>query len=196
MLLFNAIFVQFHKTGTSFQYILCCYSTSTQTGNKRLFTTFISIHFILLFNWQIFNYFISLFVSIHSMLLFNFPSRKPSHKLSCCYSTEYTKMDFRKGSYFNTSYVVIQRTPSFLISLKSRPFQYIICCYSTQFSYNPIKQEPHFNISHVIIQQCTCWYLNYNTRISIHPMLLFNNAKPIILKPWTQISIHPMLLFN
>ena len=27
-------------------------------------------------------------------------------------------------------------------------------------------------------------------------MLLFNNAKPIILKPWTQISIHPMLLFN
>lgn len=82
MLLFNNAPVGILITIPGFQYILCCYSTSTQTGNKRLFTTFISIHFILLFNWQIFNYFISLFVSIHSMLLFNFPSRKPSHKFT------------------------------------------------------------------------------------------------------------------
>ena len=137
MLLFNAIFVQFHKTGTSFQYILCCYSTSTQTGNKRLFTTFISIHFILLFNWQIFNYFISLFVSIHSMLLFNFPSRKPSHKL--------TGISIHHMLLFNLLSVV-PRVSLYTISIhhmllfnKSENeylericrFQYITCCYST-----------------------------------------------------------------
>ena len=135
MLFFNAIFVQFHKTGTSFQYILCCYSTSTQTGNKRLFTTFISIHFILLFNWQIFNYFISLFVSIHSMLLFNFPSRKPSHKL--------TGISIHFMLLFNGVY-----EDGFQ---KGFIFQYIICCYSTNtILFNFIK-ESAISIHHMLL---------------------------------------------
>lgn len=138
MLLFNAIFVQFHKTGTSFQYILCCYSTSTQTGNKRLFTTFISIHFILLFNWQIFNYFISLFVSIHSMLLFNFPSRKPSHKLTgisihfmLLFNGVYED-GFQKGFIFQ--YIICYYSTLQAEQLATI-FQYVLCYYSTQWRY-------------------------------------------------------------
>lgn len=119
MLLFNNAPVGILITIPGFQYILCCYSTSTQTGNKRLFTTFISIHFILLFNWQIFNYFISLFVSIHSMLLFNFPSRKPSHK--------FTGISIHFMLLFNGVY-----EDGFQ---KGFIFQHIICCYSTHPTY-------------------------------------------------------------
>lgn len=158
MLLFNNVPVGILITIPGFQYILCCYSTSTQTGNKRLFTTFISIHFILLFNWQIFNYFISLFVSIHSMLLFNFPSRKPSHKFTgisihfmLLFNGVYED-GFQKGFIFQHIICCYSTNTILFNFIKSRPFQYIICCYSTINKASLPRTFPNFNTSYVIIQ--------------------------------------------
>lgn len=98
-----------------FQYILCCYSTSTQTGNKRLFTTFISIHFMLLFNGVYEDGFQKGFIFQHiiccystNTILFNFIKSRPFQYIICCYSTINKASLPRTFPNFNTSYVIIQ----------------------------------------------------------------------------------------
>lgn len=75
-----------------FQHILCCYSTSTQTGNKRLFT--------------IFQYMICCYST--DTILFNFIKSRPFQYIICCYSTINKASLPRTFPNFNTSYVIIQ----------------------------------------------------------------------------------------
>ena len=100
MLLFNPLSIGISDSLFPFQYIPCYYPTQ-----------FFCKQYLLLAGFQYIPCYYSTFPvenPLINLLEFQY--------ISCCYSTEYTKMDFRKGSYFNTSYVVIQRTPSFLIS--------------------------------------------------------------------------------
>lgn len=115
MLLFNNAPVGILITIPGFQYILCCYSTSTQTGNKRLFTTFISIHFMLLFNGVYEDGFQKGFIFQHiiccystNTILFNFIKSRPFQYIICCYSTINKASLPRTFPNFNTSYVIIQ----------------------------------------------------------------------------------------
>lgn len=117
-----------------FQHILCCYSTSTQTGNKRLFTIFqymICCYSTIIKAFEqaqkeVFQY-ISCCYSTNT-ILFNFIKSRPFQYIICCYSTINKASLPRTFPNFNTSYVIIQ-----LFRQSSLPlfFQYVICCYST-----------------------------------------------------------------
>lgn len=113
MLLFNAIFVQSYKTGTSFQYIPYYYSTNT-------------------------------------------------YAVPCI------------SYHFNTFHVVIQYI-EIMEEIDKTLFQCILCYYSTTSG-----------------ALCT----HFQSKISIHHMLLFNVYQNLSITVLKLISMHLMLLFN
>ena len=158
MLLFNR--ASYLISSISFQYIPCYYSTQFSYNSIKQEPHFNTSYVVIqqvhkqainvclphLFQYISYYYSTGRFLIILSRSLFQyipcyystFPVENPLINLlefqyiSCCYSTEYTKMDFRNGSYFNTSYVVIQ--------LKI-----------LQQKHSPLF---NFNTSHVVIQHC------------------------------------------
>lgn len=119
-----------------FQHILCCYSTSTQTGNKRLFT--------------IFQYMICCYSTI--IKAFEQAQKEVFQYIPCYYLTfpvENPLINLLEFQYISCCY----STNTILFNfIKSRPFQYIICCYSTINKASLPRTFPNFNTSYVIIQ--------------------------------------------
>ena len=119
-----------------FQHILCCYSTSTQTGNKRLFT--------------IFQYMICCYSTI--IKAFEQAQKEVFQYIPCYYLTfpvENPLINLLEFQYISCCY----STNTILFNfIKSRPFQYIICCYSTINKASLPRTFRNFNTSYVIIQ--------------------------------------------
>ena len=119
------------------------------------------------------------------MLLFNFPSRKPSHKFTgisihfmLLFNGVYED-GFQKGFIFQYIICCYSTNTILFNFIKSRPFQYILCYYST------LQAEQLATI----FQYVLCYYSTlpevmsviFKLIISIHPMLLFNQRKTVIL---------------
>ena len=114
MLLFNAIFVQFHKTGTSFQYIPCYYSTQFSYNSIKQEPHFNTSYVIIQHNYATImlyrkEYFNTSHVVIQQARIEESLTQFCQFQyITCYYSTHHEECVLHFHTYFNTSHVIIQ----------------------------------------------------------------------------------------